>query len=555
MADIDEITQKRDRLKALEEERDTWIPHWQEITDYVLPRKGEYLTSGSIPNIGKKKHSKIIDGTATRALRVLAAGMQGGLTSPARPWFRLKLPDEDLMEFGPVRVWLHDVFVKMRDVFNRSNFYTSIHSIYSELGGFGTALQFEDVNFEKVIHFRVMTVGEYCIATNDEGEVDTVYRRYWMTAGQILRQFGYDKLSLPTKQLIDNNSLDKWIQVVHAVEPNTERDERMVDNQNFQFSSLYFEYDNKGSTSGYLRKSGYPEFPYQAPRWDVTGSEIYGRSPGMDILAETKELQEVSKGQVKAIHLETDPPMRVPAEYVGKLIRLPGGINPIDSNEGKAVGRLFDFKLDIGAVTALRDDIRLQIRDGLFNDLFLMMIDTPTEKTATEIAARQEEKLLMLGPVIERQFYELLDPLIDRTFGIMNRFGMFRPPPKEIQGMPIDVEYVSLLAQAQKLVGTQAISAFTGFAIGISEIYPPALDKVDFDEAIDQYGDMTGVPPTIVRADDHVAVIRKKRAAELAKQQQMQQEIASIQGAKEMSETNTEGSNALVDLRNSMENI
>lgn len=558
MAENEELKEYRERLGALEKERDTWVDHWQEITDYILPRKGEYLTKGAIPNQGKKKHSKIVDGTASRALRVLAAGMQGGLTSPARPWFRLKLSDEDLMEFGPVRAWVHTVQQKMYDVFNMSNFYTGIHSIYGELGGFGTGCILALPNFKKVVHFKIMTAGEYCLALNQDRSVDTVFRRFFATARQLRDQFGYDNLSKPTQQLIDNKTPDDWVEAVHAVQPNESRDDRKADNRNMPFSSVYFEYNSNQTDNEFLSKGGYPEFPYMAPRWDVTGSEIYGRSPGMDVLADVKMLQEMSRSRLVAMHKTLDPPMRVPAGYHKKLIQLPGGINMIDVNDDKAVSKLYDFNFDIPSTSMGIEDIRLQIREGLFNDLFLMLIDTPIQKTATEIAAKQEEKLLMLGPVIERQFFELLDPLIDRVFGIMSRFGMLPPPPKEIQGMDIDVEYISLLAQAQKLVGTQSINAFVGFVSNLAAVKANApsevWDKLDSDEAIDQYADMTGVPVNIVRTDDHVEAIRKQRADEAARMKQEQEQMAAIQGAKELSQAQTgEGQNALSDLRNTLE--
>ena len=95
------------RWTSLQSERSSWISHWRELSDYLMPRSARFYKSDR--NKGTKKHNQIFDNTASRALRVLSAGMMSGMTSPARPWFRLALPDEDLMDYGPVKDWLADV--------------------------------------------------------------------------------------------------------------------------------------------------------------------------------------------------------------------------------------------------------------------------------------------------------------------------------------------------------------------------------------------------------------------------------------------------------------
>ncbi|MEW5726178.1 MAG: portal protein, partial [Thermodesulfobacteriota bacterium] len=182
-----------------------------------------------------------------------------------------------------------------------------------------------------------------------------------------------------------------------------------------------------------------------------------------------------------------------------------------------------------------------------FNDLFVFLLRRPGV-TATEVVERHEEKLLLLGPVIERQQSELLDPLIERAFGILERSGRLPGAPPEIQGHDLKVEYISLLAQAQKLVGTQAVQSVLQFVGGAAAIDPRVLDKIDLDEAVDVYAEMTGVPPRVVRADEEVEKLRAERAESSRRDQAAQAALAAIQGAKSLSETKTGERNALTDL-------
>lgn len=541
-----------DRLKALEDEQSEWIPHMQDITDYILPRKGKYLARGQKIREGEVKNEKIIDGTATRALRVLSAGMQGGLTSPARPWFRLALQDTFLMNFGPVKNWLADVEKKMYGVFSQSNFYSSIHSIYTELGGFGTACLFLEECIKNVIHFRVMTAGEYYLANDRKGRVDTVYRRFWMTARNIVNQFGQGVSSDVLRDAKENPF--NWYQIVHAVQPNNDRDIEKEDNINFPYESVYLEY---AKSEKLLAKGGYEEFPFMCPRWDTTASEVYGRSPGMDVLPDVKMLQTMSESKVKLVQKIYDPPLNVPSSSIKRKVSLiPGSLNPIDPNAQNTIEPTINVNpAVVPPVLQDIDDLRVQIREGLFNDLFLMIANQPSNQpiSATEVLERKEEKLLMLGPVIERQFFELLDPLVDRVFNILGRGGFLPPPPPEIGGAEMKIEYISLLAQAQKLAGIQSIDAFVSFTGNMSGIMPEVLDKIDGDKAVEEYAEMLGVTPKIVRSEEDVAQIRQIRVQQEEAKRQLELLSGGVDSAKTLSETDTEGKNALTDLANTLE--
>ena len=115
------------RWGYLKTERASWFTHWQEISTRLLPRAGRFFVQDR--NKGNKRHNQIYDSTATQALSVLAAGMMSGMTSPARPWFRLTTGDDDLDAYPPVKVWLDPVSRLLPKIVQSSNTYSSRHTM------------------------------------------------------------------------------------------------------------------------------------------------------------------------------------------------------------------------------------------------------------------------------------------------------------------------------------------------------------------------------------------------------------------------------------------
>jgi hypothetical protein len=165
--------------------------------------------------------------------------------------------------------------------------------------------------------------------------------------------------------------------------------------------------------------------------------------------------------------------------------------------------------------------------------------------TAREIEERHEEKLLALGPVLEQLNQDLLDPMTDIVFDIHVKQGLIPPPPQELQGIDLKVEYISIMAQAQKLLGVSAIERFTGFAGQVAGVDPSVLDKIKTDQILDVYADTISLPPSIVRTDEEVAEIRSQRARQQQMAQQAQMEMQAAKTAKDLSQTDLSEDKAL----------
>jgi len=535
-------------LSALNTERTSWQSHWIELQQFILPRRGRFLETDV--NKGGKKNSNIIDNTATLAARTLASGMMAGITSPARPWFRLSTPDPGLKEFAPVKEWLAQVEALLREIFARSNIYGALHTSYAELGTFGTSPIFIQEDFDDVIRAFPFTVGSYYMANDARLKIDTIYRKIPMTVIQIVSKFGINNVTESTRQLYEKKHFQQWITVIHAIEPNLARDVSKIDNLNMPVRSNYWE---EGSSNElYLRKGGFEEMPVVAPRWDVLSNDVYGRSPGMDALGDVKQLQVQHKQKAKGIAKQIDPPMVGSSSLEGKPSNtLPGGVTYTDvtaNGAGFTPAYQINFNLQ-----DLKEDIyetQLRIKRAFYEDLFLMLAQSDRRQiTAREVEEKHEEKLLMLGPVMERLNDELLDPLIDRTFNIAMRAGILPEIPPELEGIELKVEYISIMAQAQKLVGTTGLERLAGFAGQLAQFDPGVLDKIDSDQLVDEYAEMLGTPPGVVNSDEEVEAIRQARQQQEKRQSQlaMTKEVAEV--AKTAGEVNTE-SGLLEDMLN-----
>jgi hypothetical protein len=530
------------RLSALRDERAQWLAHWTDLSELIVPRRGRFLRNQSDDaNKGDKRNGKIIDPTGTLAARTLASGMMAGITSPARPWFKLQTPDLEMMDYGPVRSWLDQVQNRLMTVFARSNLYNVLPVVYEELGVFGTGAMVLLEDDEDIIRCYPLTVGEYMVANSPRLVVDTLYRELQLTVGQLVSEYGLDRVTASTRQMHETGAVDRWVNVVHVIEPNDQRLANTPGARGMRWRSVH--YEAGCGDDEYLRVSGFEEFPAMVPRWHVTGTDVYGRSPGMEALPDIRQLQVMAKRKGQAIDKMVNPPMIAPSSLRQQAASiLPGAITYVDmaaaSGGQPAFRPAYEVNPRVGELMADIQAKQNDVKSAFYADLFLMLANSDRRQiTAREIDERHEEKLLMLGPVLERLHDELLDPLIDRTVAIMARGQLLPPAPPELQGVELRVEYISMLAQAQRAVGTSSIRDYATFAIGLAGANPDVLDKVDFDKAVDNYGMMIGVPSDLIRTDDQVAEIRAQKARQAQQAQAMQMTAAAADTAQTMANT------------------
>lgn len=533
------------QFEQLENERQSFEPHWRELSDFINPRGSRFLTSEA--NRNDRRNTRIIDSTGTMAARTLASGMMSGITSPARPWFRLATPDPDMMDYGPVKLWLETVQNRMNDMFNKSNLYQSLPQLYGSLGTYSTGAMAVLDDDEDIIRTMPFPIGSYYLANSPRGSVDTCFRKFSMTVRQLVQEFGLDNVSESVKGMWESGTYEKWVEVMHSVYPNINRDTVKLDSKNKPYKSVYYEVG--GDNDKLLRESGFDEFPIMAPRWEVNGEDVYGSScPGMLALGPVKALQLLQKRKSQIIDKVTNPPMVAPTTLRTQSVSLlPGDITYVDQITGQE-GLRPVYQVNPNTADLITDiqDTRQTINSAYFVDLFMMLQNINTRSMPVEaVIEMKEEKLLMLGPVLERLNDECLNPLIDRAFSMMVRKNMLPPPPDVLQGEPLKVEYISVMAQAQKSIGLSSLSSTVNFIGQLAQAKPEALDKLNVDQAIDAFADMSGVSPTVIVPQDQVEQTRQERAQQQQQQQAMAMAQMAAQGAKTLSETQMKDPSAL----------
>lgn len=554
----------------LSSERSSFFSHWQELGEAILPRRTRFYTTDR--DRGNRRNYKIINSTAGLAARTLRSGMMSGFTSPARQWFRMTTQDPDLAKFESVKEWLYDVTWLMSDVFLRSNLYTSLQTVYGDMGVFGTSAMLIEEDFDRVIHTYPFAIGSYYLANDYKLGVNVFMRDFMMTVRQIMEQFAYNretgrydktKVSSMVASLWDAGTTEAWIDIVHAIVPNPEYDPKSLRSDKKKFLSIYLERGSVGSqysistadSAKVLQRKGYDKFRVMCPRWEVTGEDVYGTyCPGMEALGDAQGLQVYERRGAQALEKSINPPVVGPSSLrTAKASVVPGDITYVDTSVG---GQKFEpvymINPNFEQLNIEKQSIMKRIDEAFHKNLFLIVSNLDRGNvTAEEIRALQNEKLQEIGPVVDRLNQDLLDPLVEQTFDIMLAQGRIPPPPPELRGRPLKVQYTSIIAQAQKALASGGIEQFTGYVARIKEMSPEdpsAIDKFNPDEAIDHYADANTLPPGIVRDDEEVAQIRQQRAQAQQQAAQAQQAEQMSKAAKNLAGAPTEGSNALTEL-------
>ena len=510
MAKTDLTKKLLTRFSRLAGQRQNWETHWQEVADYMMPRKSDVTKKRTR---GDKRMELIFDSSPLQALELLAASLHGMLTNPSTPWFTLRFKQENIDNEDEAKLWLESATDAMYTAFNRSNFQQEIFELYHDLITFGTAAMFIEEDEEDFIKFSTRHIDEVYIAENDKGRIDTIYRRFNLSARAVVQKFGtavsQDILILEKKDPY------KEVEIVHAVYPRADFNPNKKDKKNMPFESVYMEYKNGNE----LSVSGFKEFPFVVPRYLKASHEIYGRSPAMTALPDVKMLNEMVKTTIKAAQKQVDPPLLVPDDgFILPVRTVPGGLNFYRAGTRDRIE-----PLNIGANSPLGLNMEEQRRNAIRNAFYVnqLMMQQGPQMTATEVIQRNEEKMRLLGPVLGRLQSELLKPLIDRAFNILLRKNQFRPAPDFLSGQDIEIEYVSPLAKAQKSTELQSIMRAIEIMGSLANV-APVFDHVNMDNLVRHLADIVGVPQKILKP-------RSQLNAERQQKQQQQEQMAQMQ--------------------------
>ncbi len=515
-----------------------WTQNWSDLAEFILPRRSTWLTqsTGGNPNPnnmtrGRPLNGGIADPTATYSVRVCASGLMSGLASPSRPWFKV-IPAAGKLDIdADARVWLDDLEDKIYTVIAGSNFYNSFAQECEDLVVFGTAPSIIYEDEADIVRLYNPAIGEFYLSTNNTMRIDGLYRLFVMTIEQIVGFFGIENCTAEIVGLWNQkgSDLQQERMIAHCIEPNFSVKDSSGKEcgklpGNFTWREIYWVY-GAGSANP-LSKRGFVDQPFTAARWSTQSNDAYGRSPGMDVLPDVMQLQVMTKRMAEAIEKQVRPPLIGSMELKNKpTSTLPGHLTFVsDMRDGAGIRPIYQVQPDISAMAMNIQAIEKRIQIGFFNDLFLMLEQKVNEEmTAYEVAQKIQEKLQVLGPVIESLIAESLKPKLKRIFNILKRKDMIPPPPDSLKGIPLDIEFVSMLALAQKGAATGGIERLMALIGNMSAVYPQVKDNVDPDALVREYNDLLGNPQKILFGPDAVQQQRQATAQKAQQAEQMQQ--------------------------------
>lgn len=546
------------RLLGLRVNRYSWWVHWRQLADYFMPRRYKWIITPNQMARGSPINQHILDSTGVICARNLASGLVSGKSSPTRPWFRLQIGRIDSTQTSPVALWLAECERILYLIFSESNFYNSIAQFYFDLVIFGTAslLVYED--YENVINCINPCAGEYYIDIDGKYRPTIFYREFTLTVDALVSEFGFDNCSTSVQQLYRDSggaNRTRELIVAHSIEPNNDGNSTKFGfSDKFAFRELYWEWGGSASPQGsnmqpigFLRKKGYYTQPNITGRWDIVSNDAYGRSPAMDGLPDQMQVQLEQRRKAQAIDKMVNPPLVADVQLKNQPASLlPGGMTFVAgyTNSGKpGISSIYDTKFPVQEISEDIKEAQGRLVKIFFNDVLMTasQFETRSNVTAVEWNMRKSESMIALGPALDRIDNEVLSPTIDRVFDIAQRAGILPPAPPQVAGMMINIQYVSMLKQAQDASASSGIEDVLRLTGELVATKPEAMDNVDIDYAIDKFSYLRGNDPKLIRSPQDLKAIRADRAkqAQAAQQAQIAEQLSK--GAANLSQAGLMG--------------
>jgi len=513
------------RFTSLEAERGTWETHWTEIADRVLPRYSDtFFKPTSEQTKGEKRTEKMIDSTAGLALERFSAAMESMLTPRTQKWHRLKPSDDSLARDRDVKLWFEAATNELfrQRYATKANYASQQHEVYMGLGAFGTAIMFTDFHDQGGLRYTATNLKEILFEMNHQGLVDTSYRKYSLSARQMVQRVEagrWDSVPDEVTKAVEKTP-EKRFEIIHCIRPRIEVEPGRLDDRGKPWVSYYIAVQGRHE----LSQGGFDTFPYQISRYVTGPGEKYGRSPAMFVLPSIKVLNEQKKTLLTQGHRAVAPVLLSHDDGILDTFSMaPGSMNP---GGVSAEGRALVHALPVGNLAAgqeLMDMERQVINDGFLVSLFQILVDTPT-MTATEVLERAREKGALLSPTMGRQQSEMLGPMIEREVDVLLKQGLLPPMPElliEAQG-EFEVEYDSPLSRSQRAEEAsgwlRTLEAAIAYANTTQDL--SVLDQFDSDVIYQQLAEINAVPASWMRDPAAIQQLREGRA-----QQQQQQQM------------------------------
>lgn len=517
MAELQYLTvaKIKERLEAKKSARGLWESHWDEVIDYIFPRRG--TVTGQRAD-GQKTSFRLLDNTGVQSNELLAGMLHSLLTNPDVYWFEFTTGNLVLDNKDSVRKWFQEVIRQMHSTLNNSNFQTEVAEMYLDLTSLGTGCQHIEESDEEIVRFMTYFVKDYYIGEDYHGRVAEIDRVLSWETSKIIAKWGRD--SLPPRLLREfDGGKDLKYEVIHTVYPAYISNKEMTGDDVWLTQYVMPEFDHE------IEKGKYDTFPYVVPRWGKASGEQWGRSPGMNALPEMKVLNKMNETMLNGAQKVVDPPMQLPDDgFILPFVTRPGGINYYRPGTDIAKPVFNDTRIDFGFQAM--EDRRQRVRDAFYVDQLKLRQGGPM-MTATEVMQRTEEAMRLLSPMLSRMHQEYLKPMVERVYKAMLKRGKLPPVPPELDGVQLDVKYSSLIAKAQRMSDVQNISRTLETIAPYLNLDPNGADNFNVDNIIRVVASALGFPQEAIRNANDVLNMReqRKQAQQEAMQAQKEQEM------------------------------
>lgn len=518
---LTEAEARLDRHGEMRQERAIEEPHWRDIALLFRPDDRDFDAHVQ----RRRDDTAIFDATQIYALDNFAGGLFSQMTNPMNKWMGLGIADKDLEKYPPVKQWLFRHATKVLATFSDavSPFYAEVPAWYSNIGAFGWgAMYSEELVGQAKIADRAIPIGESFIGTDAQGFVNEFHREFSLTGRQAkgMRDTGGCWCDDPLISKTDDKARKVF---VHSVWPNPDYVPGRLGQRGAQFLSAYVSPD----ASGFYREAFYYEMPFSVPFWNRRSGRAYPTGPGHIARSDAAMLQEMERSHIVAAQFAAEPVYLVH----DKSVISAGDIEPnavlygtMNRDNGKQLIDTLERRSDIKLSLAQSEQRRNAIRQAFLFSI-LQLLNRP-EMTATEFLGFSKEFLQLAAPNLVRIQQGGLSPLIARRFKILQRAGAIEPPPPELAGHAINIEYVSPLDKLMKVAEAQGVQQWLGAILPICQVDPEAVDNVDTDRTIAILADGFVTDPSVLRDPAVVAQRRQARAqaqAQAAKMQAIEQ--------------------------------
>jgi hypothetical protein len=503
--------------KHLEAQDALFRSNFQDTANFIFPRESN-ITHISFP--GTKKTERLYDITAIMESERMTSGLLANLIPAGQKFFAISTSNEELLELDVVKSYLADATKTLHEELFSSNFILQITETLHSDHVFGTACIFED--YQNGLNFMDWDVSRFQFLEDFRGRVNAIYLKFPKTAQQAFDEWG-DKAGESILEIFGPNGDSKnrnnrfWF--IHAVRPRKHRIPRLEDALNMEWESVYVNIKDRVIVD----EGGFPEFPYQVPRWAKTSDETHGRGIGTEILPQVKMVNAIKRDFNELSNKTANPHREVLESFEGEYDTTPGGRNDVMELPSSLVD-----ERQFGNFVVTKDMLEMErqvIKDAFFNKAFAPLTDlTGDRRNQLEIQERIQEAFRQIGSPIGRLESELFTPLITRSYFLLVRKERIPPPPVELQGRNLKIVYKGPLSLAQQNAEVRASQQWIGVLSEMSGVpgLEDSIDNVNADNAAREMGRVFGVNEETIASEEEVEAKRKARQKALERQQALE---------------------------------